>query len=249
MMHVPKPIYLSIPKRHRKIIRMFYKRGLRNSKMKPWDMTRSPEQIVEDFRLRYTSPPETWTHVDGVMDWYLAPLYHFESSLKDFENTPETQVADIGCGPASVCRWLRSQDYEWSYTGYDPVEACAPYFNIYENAEFVAKAAEEMTVDDFKKAPDLITAVNAFCYIQKPLPVLRLLREVSHKNTNFILVDAHPSPFWTESMLGGHRTPSQIYELLHASGWALERQSRLSAHVIFNRPFITISQAYLCSPK
>lgn len=248
-MRIPEPTYLSIPKRYRKTVRAFYKQGLRRNKVKPWNLTKTSEQILEGFRHRYTSPPETWTHIDGVMDWYLAPLYHFESSFKEFDVGSDTYAVDIGCGAASVCRWLRDQDYDWAFTGFDPVAECAPYFKAYKDADFVAKAAENLTKDDFRKSPDLITAVNTFCYIQKPLPVLRFLREIAHKNTRFILIDAHPSAFWNESMLGGHRLPTQIYELLHASNWKIERQCRLSAHVVFNRPFITISQGYLCSPK
>lgn len=250
MIHVPKPTYLSIPKRYRPAIRAIYKKGLTQTKAKIWNHIPTQEQVLEGFRQRYTSPPETWQYIDGVMDWYMAPLYHFESAFLDrFKNSPETHVVDIGCGIGSVCRWLRDQDYAWHYTGYDPVEECAPYFEKYDYATFITKAAEDLNTSDFKTPPDFITAVNVFCYIPHPIPVLRTFRKAAHDKTMLVLIDAYPSAFWAPSIIGGDRKPEEFQELLHQSGWRISRQCRLSAHVAFNIPFITISQAYLCTPR
>ena len=244
---MPETLYLSVPKQYRLGMRKIYVKNIRQKLWRFYKRNAPKKDPIALFTNRYKSGEIHASVIDGAIDWYLSPLYHCEAEFSTISNTPQIHVLDLGCGPASVGHWLRQNDYQWCYTGVDIVPEAQHYFDSVPNSNLIEKDLNTLDKEDIKNPADIIFMINAFGYVDNQARLLRLIHEVSHDNTFFFIMDAYPASFWSNEYPTKRFKSNELTNILQQNGWKVERKFHLSVYTIFNKPFMNLSHAFLCS--
>ncbi len=240
--------YITIPRHYRKsVTRLFINSAkLKLNVIRAFTKKQSDAEIIEGFRQRYATDNLYNSYIDGTIEWYLNPIYHYEADLSEIPNTKDILALDLGCGPASVCYWLRANDYMWEYMGVDIVKDAKKYIKPLNRASFIVKRIEKLTIDDLPQKPDIIFAVNSFCYVQELEECLYNLFNISKGKAKLIIIDGYPSAFWNNKSIAKFRSTKDFQEILSASGWIPKRKLILSIYNMANIPMMNISHSFLC---
>ena len=246
-MSIDVTTFLTVPKTYRKSMGALYIRSLIKNLRPSFNSRDEREDMLDGFKKRYTSEYLDQNYLDGAIDWYLSPLYHCEADFSLIPNKKSILALDLGCGAASVGCWLRNNDYEWSYLGVDIVREAKPYFEALSDSKFLCKDIDDLEADDMSKAPDVIFAVNSFCYVSEIEQFISNLHRLSVCDTKLIVIDAHPGGLWRKNSVASRYSTDELCSFLVKNGWKVDKLFKLSVFNIANFPFFIISHTVLCS--
>ena len=238
--------YLTVPRLYRKAITHLFINAVKTNLLKPFIRKQSNAEMIEGFTKRYTNNNLYQSYLDGAVNWYLDPIHHCEAHLSEIPNTADTFVLDIGCGPASICYWLRTNNYKWQYIGVDIIKQVEKYIKPLNNASFISKKIENITIDDLPQKPDIIFAVNSLCYVKDAKNTLENLFNISKPETKLIIIDIYPSLFWDKKSIANLRSTHNLQKILNDAGWAPKKKLILSIYNFANIPLMKISHSFLC---
>jgi SAM-dependent methyltransferase len=248
MRNVKKPTYLTIQPIYKKIMRRRFVRSAIETKFRFMLKAHFTDDVITTFRQRYKTK-RFMNILDGTTAWYLTPLYHCEAYFSDIKNDKSVLALDLGCGAASVCNWLRNNDYKWSYLGVDAAKEAGSFFETLDEAKFLSKYIQDLTKDDMPQKPDIIFAVNLFLFLEKINPVLENIHKISQSEAKLVIIDPIHSPLWNTDLKTYMRTHEKWIKTLEHTGWYVEKNFILSIDNILNKPVMLISQAFICSKK
>lgn len=240
-------INLSVPAQYRPALKELYFRSVRKNLFSLFARKDRYKDMVEGFRQRYKTGQLYGKYLDGVIDWYLNPLYHCEAEFSLLPDTPETFALDLGCGAGSVGYWLRNNDYQWSYMGVDLIEEAKTFFKPLSNATFLQKNVKKLELSDLPQKADIIFSVNMCDYIPNLENLLAKLHDLSTPGARLVIIDGHNAPFWNRNSIGNMHSTKTMKTLLERQNWHIKKIFKTSVFNVANIPILEISHGFLCT--